>query len=604
MFRNSTRPSVTAWVPIGSIPRRLRGVLPVLAVSAGLTACGDAAMDESPPAPAAVAPAPSTLVLLNGKIVTLDEEAPEATALAARDGRIVAIGSDADVQEWVGDDARVIDLGGQLAIPGFIEGHGHFMGLGNAKMILDLTTASTWQDIVDQVAQAASTAEPGAWILGRGWHQEKWDEMPSPAVEGLPVHDGLSAASPDNPVALTHASGHASFVNAMALELAGIDANTADPDGGEIVHDANGEPTGMLRETAQRLTGRARAEAEAGRSEAEILAEQRERVRLANEELLAKGITSFQDAGSGFGTIDLLKDMADGGQLPVRLYVMLAGNARSLEGRLDEYRMIGYGGDYLTVRSIKQVIDGALGSHGAWLLQPYADMPSSEGLATNPPETIEALARLAIEHDFQVNTHAIGDRGNREVLDLYERTFNDHPDKSDLRWRVEHAQHIDPADIPRFGEMGVIASMQGIHGCSDGPWVMLRLGEARARTGAYMWQDLAAAGAVVTNGTDVPVEDVDPLASYHCTVTRVVADGSQFYPDQAMTRLQALRSYTVNNAYAAFEEDIKGTLEVGKLADITVLSHDILTIPADEILETSVTYTIVDGVVRYEADGS
>ena len=577
-----------------------------IAFAAVAAACSEAGDTPAPDRtdPEVGAPAPSTLVLVNGKIVTLADDLPEASALAARDGRIVAIGSETDVQGWIDDDARVIDLEGQLAIPGFIEGHGHFMGLGNAKMILDLTTATTWQEIVDMVARAAETAEPGAWILGRGWHQEKWDETPEPSVEGLPVHDGLSAVSPDNPVSLTHASGHASFVNARAMELAGIDASTAAPDGGEIVRDAAGEPTGMLRETAQRLTGRVRAEAEAGRSDAERLAEAREMVRLANEELLRKGITSFQDAGSGFGTVDLLRDMAEAGELPVRLYVMLSGDAGSLGGRLDEYRMVGHANNYLTVRSIKQVIDGALGSHGAWLLQPYADMPSSVGLPTNPPEAIEAVARLAIEHDYQVNTHAIGDRGNREVLDLYERTFADHPGRTDLRWRIEHAQHIDPADIPRFAELGVIASMQGIHGCSDGPWVMLRLGETRARTGAYMWQDLAAAGAVVTNGTDVPVEDVDPLASYHCTVTRTIADGSQFYPDQAMTRMQALRSYTVNNAYAAFEEDLKGTLEVGKLADITVLSRDILTIPADEILETNVTYTIVDGVVRWEAGGS
>ncbi|MDX1396048.1 MAG: amidohydrolase [Gemmatimonadota bacterium] len=546
---------------------------------------------------------PSTLVLTNGRIVTLDDDQPEATALAARDGRIVAVGSDADVAGFIGEDARVIDLEGRLAIPGFIEGHAHFMGIGNARMILDLTTAETWDDIVAQVADAAVRAEPGAWILGRGWHQEKWTETPSPAVEGLPLHDGLSAVSPDNPVSLTHASGHASFVNARALELAGIDRNTPNPDGGEIVRDADGDPTGMLRETAQGLTGAARAEAEAGRSREELLAEEREKVRLANEELLEKGITSFQDAGSSFATVELLREMADAGELPVRLYVMLRGSRASLEGRLDDVRMVGYADDHLTVRSIKQVVDGALGSHGAWLLQPYADMPSSEGLATNAPTDIEAVARLAIEHDFQVNTHAIGDRGNREVLDLYERTFADHPDRSDLRWRIEHAQHIDPADIPRFAELGVIASMQGIHACSDGPWVMLRLGEARARTGAYMWQDLAAAGAIVTNGTDAPVEDVDPIASFHCTVTRQVNDGSRFYVDQAMGRLEALRSYTYNNAYAAFEEDVKGTLEVGKLADVTVLSHDILTVPDDEILDARVLYTIVGGRVLYE-DGS
>jgi len=542
------------------------------------------------------------LVLRNGKIVTLDESAPRATALAVRGDRIAAVGGEADIADWIGDGTRVIDLRGRLAIPGFIEGHGHFMGIGNAKLILDLTTAGTWQDIVDMVAEAARDAEPGEWIRGRGWHQEKWSVPPDPMVEGLPVHDGLSAVSPDNPVVLTHASGHASFVNARALELAGITRETTPPAGGEIVRDAEGQPTGMLRETAQRLVGRAQSEAEAGRSPAEVEAEAREMVRLANEELLAKGITSFQDAGSGLGTIDLFKTLADEGALPVRLYVMIRAGYDQLEGRLDETRMIGYGDDHLTVRAIKQVVDGALGSHGAWLLQPYADMPSSEGLPTTPPEEIARVAGLAIQHGYQVNTHAIGDRGNREVLDLYERTFEAYPGETDLRWRIEHAQHIDPADIPRFGELGVIASMQAIHACSDGPWVMLRLGEARARSGAYVWQDLMRSGAVVTNGTDAPVEDVDPLASYHCTVTRVLNDGSVFYGEQAMSREEALRSYTIVNAYAAFEEDLKGSLAVGKLADVTVLSRDILTIPAEEILDTRVVYTIVGGEVLYDAD--
>ena len=539
------------------------------------------------------------LVVRNGKVAMLTEGMSEASALAARDGRIVAVGNDTDVDSWIGAETHVIDLAGRLAIPGFIEGHGHFMGLGNSKMILDLTSADTWQEIVDLVGVAAREVESGIWITGRGWHQEKWTVLPDPMVEGLPIHDGLSAVSPENPVVLTHASGHASFVNARALELADITRDTKNPDGGEIVHDAAGEPTGMLRETAQRLVREALARAESGRSSEEIESIEREKVRLANADLLRKGITSFQDAGSGFATIDLLKRMADEGELPVRLYVMIRGGYDELVGRLDDYRMIGYGDNRLTVRSIKQVIDGALGSHGAWLLQPYADMPSSSGLATNPPEQIERVARLAIEHEYQVNTHAIGDRGNREVLDLYERTFVDHIDRTDLRWRIEHAQHIDPEDIPRFGQLGVIASMQGIHQCSDGPWVMLRLGEGRARSGAYVWQDLMRAGAVVTNGTDVPVEDVDPLESYHCTVTRQLNDGSTFFSDQAMTREEALRSYTVSNAYAAFEEDIKGTLEVGKLADITILSRDILTIPVDEILETEVDFTIVGGRVLY-----
>ena len=585
------------------IPRNAparRSALPLILAAAW--ACAPEAGDGPGAAPAGDAPLPegiAELVLTNGKIVTLDEGDAVASALASRDGRIAAVGADDEIESWVGEGTRVIDLGGRLAIPGFIEGHGHFMGLGNSKLILDLTTADTWDDIVGQVAEAAASAEPGAWIAGRGWHQEKWSRPPDPMVEGQPVHDGLSAVSPENPVILTHASGHASFVNAKALELAGVDGDTPNPPGGEIVHDAEGRPTGVLRETAEGLVQRVFNEAEASRTVAERDALAREQVRLANEDLLRKGVTSFQDAGSGFGTVDLLKTLADEGALPVRMYVMLRGSSMSLEDRLDEYRMVGYADNRLTVRSIKQVVDGALGSHGAWLLQPYADMPSSTGLATTTPEEIERVARLAIERGYQVNTHAIGDRGNREVLDLYERTFADHPDRDDLRWRIEHAQHIDPADIPRFGEMGVIASMQGIHACSDGPWVMLRLGEGRARSGAYVWQDLMRAGAIVTNGTDAPVEDADPLASFHCTVTRLIEGGATFFEEQAMTREEALRSYTWANAYAAFEEDLKGTLEVGKLADVTVLSRDILTIPVDDILRTEVDYTIIGGRVEY-----
>ena len=577
-----------------------RSALPLLL--AAVWACAPEAGDSPEAAPAGDAPLEegvAELVLTNGKIVTLDEGDAVVSALAARDGRIAAVGADDEIEGWIGEGTRVIDLGGRLAIPGFIEGHGHFMGLGNSKLILDLTTADTWDDIVGQVAEAAASAEPGAWIAGRGWHQEKWSRPPDPMVEGQPVHDGLSAVSPENPVILTHASGHASFVNAKALELAGVDADTPNPPGGEIVHDAEGRPTGVLRETAEGLVQRVFNEAAASRTVAERDELAREQVRLANEDLLRKGVTSFQDAGSGFGTVDLLKTLADEGALPVRMYVMLRGSSVSLEGRLDDYRMVGYADDRLTVRSIKQVVDGALGSHGAWLLQPYADMPSSTGLATTTPEEIERVARLAIERGYQVNTHAIGDRGNREVLDLYERTFADHPDRDDLRWRIEHAQHIDPADIPRFGEMGVIASMQGIHACSDGPWVMLRLGEGRARSGAYVWQDLMRAGAIVTNGTDAPVEDADPLASFHCTVTRLIEGGATFFEEQAMTREEALRSYTWANAYAAFEEDLKGTLEVGKLADVTVLSRDILTIPVDDILRTEVDYTIIGGRVEY-----
>jgi predicted amidohydrolase YtcJ len=550
------------------------------------------------------------LVLVNGRIVTLDPARPEARALAVAGDRIAAVGDDPAIRRMAGGHTRVIDLQGRLAIPGFIEGHGHFLGLGRAKMVLDLTDARTWDEIVALVADAARQAKPGGWILGRGWHQEKWDTPPQPSVEGNPVHASLSAASPDNPVHLTHASGHASFANARAMALAGITRSTPDPDGGEIVRDARGEATGLLRETAQGLVGAAIAAYETKRTDAEREADARRMVELAAQEALAHGVTSFHDAGASAADIDFFRQLADEGALPVRLYVMLrVGSQRTASATNDEldtllprYRTVGYGNGFLTVRAIKRQIDGALGAHGAWLLEPYADLPRTTGLVLEPVEEIERTAELAIRHGYQLNTHAIGDRANREVLDLYERVFRAHPEARDLRWRIEHAQHVDPSDVPRFAGLGVIASMQGIHATSDGPWVPDRIGRARAATGAYVWRALLDAGAVVTNGTDVPVEPISPIHSFHASITRRLPDGTLFFPEQRMTRNEALRSYTVNNAYAAFEEEVKGSLSVGRLADIVVLSRDILAVPDDEIPDTRVVYTIVGGQVRYAGD--
>ncbi|MFQ5738478.1 MAG: amidohydrolase [Acidobacteriota bacterium] len=549
------------------------------------------------------APEPADMVLYNGKIVTVDSQRPEAQGLAIRGDTIVAVGDNAEIEAYVGSATHAIDLEGKLAIPGFIEGHGHFMGIGQAKRNLDLTTAGNWEEIVEQVARAAKGAQPGDWILGRGWHQEKWDQPPKPNLEGLPYHDSLSRAAPDNPVLLTHASGHASFVNAKALELAGIGLKTADPPGGQIVRGRNGAPIGMLRETAQGLVRQALARDQAKRSAEEVEGERREQIRLAAQECLSKGITSFQDAGSSFATVDLLKSLVREGQLPLRLWVMLREDNEKLAKSLPDYKLLDFGDHRLTVRAIKRAIDGALGSHGAWLLQPYADMPSSVGLNTTSVESITETARLAIEHGFQLCVHAIGDRANRETLNLFEKTFKQYPDKKDLRWRIEHAQHLNAADIPRFAQLGVIASMQAIHCTSDAPWVPDRLGEERARETSYVWQKLMRSGAVVSNGTDAPVEDVSPIASFYAAVSRKLKDGTVFAPEQRMSREEALRSYTLNAAHAAFEEKAKGSLTPGKLADITVLSGDILTLPEDEIPDTEVVYTIVGGKVEYDASG-
>lgn len=571
--------------------RRAALVALALAALTLMASCGDAGQNQDP----------ADLVLRGGRVATVNPDDAIAEAVAVQGAWIVAVGTDEEVSARIGPDTEVIDLDGRLAVPGFIEGHGHYMGLGNAKTILDLNDAPNWAAIVDMVAEAVADAEPGEWIRGRGWHQEKWDRPPDPMVEGAPVHAQLSAASPENPVLLGHASGHAAFANALALELGGYDRDSEPPPGGELVRDADGALTGLLRETAQRPVAAAFAEAQSGRSPEEIDAAFRREVALAAEEALSKGVTSFHDAGAGFATIDRLKELEAEGALPVRLYVMVRGRSNEeMDARLPDYFMPAEGDDYLAVRSIKRQIDGALGSHGAWLLEPYDDMPSSTGLVLETVEDIAGTAHVALKHGFQVNTHAIGDRANREVLDIYQAVFDSAGvEGADLRWRIEHAQHVHPSDVGRFAELGVIASMQGVHATSDAPWVYRRLGAERAESGAYLWRAFIDAGVVVNNGTDVPVEDIDPLAGFYASVVRQTADGDDFFPAQRMTRAEALRSYTVNNAFAAFEERWKGSIETGKLADIAVLDRDILQVPDSELPDAQVDLTIVGGVVRY-----
>ncbi|MFQ5929155.1 MAG: amidohydrolase [Acidobacteriota bacterium] len=533
--------------------------------------------------------------------MTVDPIRPEAQALAVRGDTILAVGTTKEIEPYIGSRTEVIDLQGKLAVPGFIEGHGHFMGIGEAKTNLDLMKVKNWDEIEALVAEAIRRAEPGEWILGRGWHQEKWDKIPTGAVKGLPIHHSVSKLSPQNPVFLTHASGHACFANAKAMELAGVTRETPNPPGGEIVKDRRGNPIGVFRETAQRLIGEALAKDRARRSSEELEVQARKQAELAMQDCLSKGITSFQDAGASFETIDFLKKLAEEGKLRLRLYIMVREDNDRLAQLLLQYKTINRSDGRLTVRAIKRTIDGALGSHGAWLLEPYSDLPGSTGFNTAGIEGVTQTAELAIQHGFQLCVHAIGDRANREVLNIYEKIFQEHSDQEDLRWRIEHAQHLHAEDIPRFAQLGVIASMQAIHCTSDGPWVPKRLGEKRAQEGAYVWQKLTRSGAIVTNGTDAPVEDVDPIACFYASVSRKLNDETVFYPEQRMSREQALKSYTLNGAYAAFEEDIKGSLTVGKLADITVLSKDIMTIPEDEIRSARVLYTIVGGKVMYRA---
>ena len=547
----------------------------------------------------------ATLALINAHVVTVDSAKPEAEAVAIAGDRILAVGTNAEIRRHIGASTRVMDVGGRLVLPGFIEGHGHLLGLGDTKRRLDLTTARTWDEIVARVAAAARSMPRGAWILGYGWHQEKWDRAPSPSVEGYPVHASLSAAVPDHPVLLEHASGHASFVNAAALRLAGITNATRDPSGGEIVRDAAGAPTGLLRELASDLASSALARSRAGRTRAQRDAELRQLVELAGADALSKGVTSFHDAGASFDQIDVFRKMADERKLPLRLYPMVRFESMArMDSLLGRYRTTGHAGGFLTVRAIKRQVDGALGSHGAWLLEPYADLPRSTGLALEQPASLERVAALAVKHGYQLATHAIGDRANREVLDVYEKALRGRAAGDAPRWRIEHAQHIAPADVARFARLGVIASMQGIHTISDAPWIPAKLGPERAERESYLFRSLRDAGVTVTNGTDAPVEDVNPIPSFYGMVARVAKDGRVFVPSQRLTRAEALRAYTLDNAYASFQERELGSLAAGKYADVVVMSKDIMRIPESEIPTARVDYTIVAGTVRYRREAT
>jgi predicted amidohydrolase YtcJ len=379
------------------------------------------------------------------------------------------------------------------------------------------------------------------------------------------------------------------------MERVGITADTPDPAGGEILRRGDGTLAGIFLENAENPFLRAYEE------DQETEAEVRRLYALGARECLSKGVTSFHDAGVDFDDLDVLKRMADDGDLEIRVYAMVDSEDPDFAAKLAGYRTVGDGDERLTIRAVKAYIDGALGSHGAWLLEPYDDLPESTGETVHTPEEIEAVARLCADNGFQLGVHAIGDRGNREILDLYERILGERGDTAGPRWRIEHAQHLHPDDIARFGELGVIAAMQPVHCTSDGPWVPDRIGPERAEEGAYVWRALLDSGAVIASGTDAPVEDVDPIANFHAAVTRALGDGTAFHPEQRMTREEALRAYTVDAAYAAFQEEIKGTLAPGRLADIAVLSNDILTIPDERIPETEVVYTILAGQVVHPA---
>lgn len=544
---------------------------------------------------------PADLLITGGKIYTVNDAQPVVEAVVVNADTIVFAGSEKEAREWVGENTKVIDLKGNTMIPGFIEGHGHFMGVGYNALDLDLMSIKSYDELVEKVREAVAKARPGQWILGRGWHQDKWDVKPEKMVKGFQTHDLLSKVSPDNPVFLRHASGHAAIANAKAMELAGVNQlsreslKNQEGEGGEIIRDKLGNPTGIFNERAMSLIA-----AHIPDNDAE---KDKQAFNLAVQACWRDGITSFHDAGVTRENIELYKTAKQDGTLGVRLYVMITGFDRDL---VREWFKKGPEIDpahWLTIRSVKLNCDGALGSRGAWLLEPYTDRPDFSGMATFSMDTVLSVSREALKAGFQVCAHAIGDRANREVLDRYEMAMKENPDVKDSRFRIEHAQHLSPADIPRFASLGVIPAMQAIHMSSDRPWAIERLGEKRIKEGAYMWQSLLKSGARIVNGTDAPVEPVNPIPSFYASVTRMTLKGEPaggYEPEEKMTRGQALRSYTLDAAYGAFEEKFKGSIEPGKLADFAILSKDIMTVPEKEILSAKVVTTIVGGKVVFE----
>ncbi|RMH14041.1 MAG: amidohydrolase [Gemmatimonadetes bacterium] len=530
---------------------------------------------------------PADLVLLNGNVYTADAAHPRAQAVAVREGRIVLVGSTREARALVGEGTEVIDLEGRTLIPGMMDSHGHLPGLGSALRIVDLVGTRSYDEVIERVRARAAEVPAGQWIRGRGWDQNEWGDT------RFPHHAALSEAVPDHPVVLTRVDGHAIFVNARAMELAGITDDTPDPEGGRIVRDPDtGEAIGVFVDRAMGLVNRV--------VPAESRDEVHEGILLAQRELNRYGLTAMADAGVGRDVIDLYEEMAERGEWTIRNYVMVR------PADLDHYFALGprdnIGGDHmLSVRSIKVSVDGALGSRGAALLEDYSDEPGNRGLVMVPPERLLPIARAALQHGFQLNVHAIGDRGNRLVLDVFEQALAENP-VADHRFRIEHAQILHRHDLPRFAELGVIPSMQAIHQASDMYWAENRLGWTRLQ-GAYAWQSLLQSGVIIPGGSDFPVESPDPLLSFHAAVSRQDAHNwptGGWFPEQRMTREQALYHLTIWGAQAAFMEDRIGSITPGKLADLVVLSQDIMVVPAEEILDTKVEMTFVGGRLVYD----
>ncbi len=533
------------------------------------------------------------LVVTNARIYTSDVNRPIAEALAVRAGRIAFVGSNRGALALAGPRTERLDLAGKTVIAGMVDAHAHLLGLGQALRTVDLVGTRSYNEVIARVAERAKTARPGEWIRGRGWDQNDWSDT------RFPTHAALSRVVPNNPVYLTRVDGHAALVNAKALELAQVTAATADPTGGRFIRDSANNPTGVLIDNAQGVVGRVIPPA----SRAQL----REQALAAIAEANRWGLTGIHDAGVGAEGISVYDELAREGRYDLRNYVMIRANDSVLDAFMRRGPQKGLYDGRLWIRAIKITADGALGSRGAALLEPYSDDPGNTGLITTPPERIKSVAARALRNGFQLNVHAIGDRANRIVLDQFEAALREVP-TADHRFRIEHAQILHYQDISRFAELDVIPSMQGSHQTSDMYWVPNRLGWARAQ-GAYAWRSLLNTGVVIPNGSDFPVEVVNPLISFHSFVTRQDAENfpaGGWMPEQRTTRQEALLSITLWPAYAAFMENESGSLTFGKYADLVVLDRDIMAVSAEEVLGTRVLRTVLGGktVYQHEAPGT
>lgn len=534
--------------------------------------------------------APADLILHHARIYTVNPKQPTAEAIAVRGDRILRVGSNADVLARRGAATRVIDVQGATVVPGLDDAHGHFLGLGQGLQRLDFRGTTSYDQIVEMVRKAAAQARPGEWIVGRAWDQNDWPD------KHFPTADKLDSAAPQNPVYLTRVDGHAGLANHRALAAGGVTRETKNPDGGEIIRNTNGEPTGVLIDRAQGLVA------------SKIPSPSREQtidaILRADAECRRLGLTMVHDAGASSRLVEEgYKPLIDQGKLQTRLYVMLRGPLAELRPYFARGPVANYHDFHMAVAAIKIVADGALGSYGAALLEPYTDRPETRGLLTTPPEEVYQQTLEASKAGFQTCIHAIGDRANREVLDVFERVQSEVPGARALRMRDEHSQILDAEDIPRFSRLNVIASMQTTHATSDMPWVPTRIGPERTAEGAYVWQKLMKSGVVIANGSDFPVEEPNPMLGIYAAITRQDPQGNPlggWMPDERMSREEALASFTLNAAYAARMERDLGSLEEGKLADLVVLSRDIMTVPPKDILTTKVLKTIIGGRIVYE----